>query len=193
MKKIVNLIEILFALILKNDLRSFIDLGCSYGSIAKAIKTNLPHMKVTGIDIASPYIKEAKKDSKGVKFSVKDIRKTGFKKNQFDMAFTLGTFIHVPKEDIKSAMEEVLRISRNCFFIESSVVLDEKATKKYDCKKYWEKRAAVKIKDENDTGTVYYFAHNYKKLFKELGVKYSETVTDPSTNTKVYTIWENQQ
>jgi ubiquinone/menaquinone biosynthesis C-methylase UbiE len=189
MKKIINLAEVVAKALDEKNGKSFLDIGCGFGSLAKAVKRLRPDLKVVAIDIAKPYIDYAKKDPQGVEFKIGDIRKLRFKKDEFDLVFTLGVFIHVPKKDIRRAIREALRVGRTGIHIESSKsVLRQSHVRKYRPKVYWTKRAFKQAPSRSDLGTKYYFAHDYAKLFNERKVQVRAIEIDPDTNTKIYFI-----
>lgn len=65
---------------------------------------------VTGIDISQGQIKEAKKRVPKGKFLKQDFRKTKFKDNSLDGIWCMGGFVHLPKAEIKKALNEFKRI-----------------------------------------------------------------------------------
>ena len=188
--------------------KSLIDIGTGWGEVPKKVKGLKPDMRIVGIDIAKTYIDEAKNDptllnimdmvrnpdliydtSFGVHFEVGDARKMKYKDKSFDMAFTCGTLIHIPKKEIKKTVREILRVAKHALFIESSVHLPGTRKMKYDPKSYWTLRAKRRYKNNSDDEIRYYFAHDYPKVFKELGLKHKVIRTfDKKTNTKAYLI-----
>jgi ubiquinone/menaquinone biosynthesis C-methylase UbiE len=65
---------------------------------------------VTGIDISQGQIKEAKKRVPKGKFLKQDFRKTKFKDNSLDGIWCMAGFVHLPKIEIKKALNEFKRI-----------------------------------------------------------------------------------
>lgn len=66
-------------IILKNKIKSVIDLGCGDGVFINSIKKEFPKIKVTGIDISPRRISGLKEKFLKDDFYVKDVCKTGLK------------------------------------------------------------------------------------------------------------------
>lgn len=185
--------DLLLNAILANDYNSVVDIGTGGGWALNEVYKKYPKMKLVGVDIANPCIDYAKKNriNKKIKFEVADIRfKTKYKNNEFDLAYTHGCFIHVPPDQIEKALTEVMRFSKAGLFIESSSTKAKKKGKfKYDAKKYWNSRSARNEFTEEDRETVYYFSHDYERLFKRLKMISLKIGLDKKTKTFAYFVW----
>ena len=87
--------------------------GCNIGNNLSKFPNDFD---VTGFDYNEYPIKLAKERHPNFKFQVEDITKTSFPENTFDLVFTRGVFIHLPEQDVKTAMNELVRISKKWIF-----------------------------------------------------------------------------
>lgn len=144
--------------------RSLIEIGCAYGEALYFIQKNYPDMKLTGVDISPTMILKAKgllKDS-GIDLMLVDGKTMPFEDNQFDIVYSHGMFVHVPPTEIHNYVSEAMRIAKVGRFMESS---------------YKENKME------------YYFAHDYGKIFDDLGYgHYIHSIQDPATNCNVYIV-----
>jgi SAM-dependent methyltransferase len=161
--------DCLVPLLKKHKCRSFLDVGCSYGGVAAKIKAIFPEMRVLGIDISRNFIREAKQMYPEIDYRVMDIRKP-LPVKKFDVAHTVGVFIHIQHENIEKAIRNVMRAAKVGLFTES-MGEEERGTLTYDPKVYWDYRCGKKEQGTIDANTQYYFCHNYRKLFKKLGFR----------------------
>lgn len=173
--------------------KNLIEIGCGFGASLMQLKTAFPEMDVTGVDISEGYLQMAKErlghlNPTFLKGNI--VEKQPFKDGEFDLAFTCGLFIHVPPKDIEKAISETMRIAKQGLFIESSKngTPKNELAPEYDPEIYWNERAKRSYADDRDQ-VQYYYAHDYKKLFNRLGLKWESLGTvDEASNTKVYWI-----
>lgn len=85
-----------------------LDVGCGVGYVAAALKELGHH--VTGVDLSSSALEQARKAGLIDQGSQEDIRNTSFASEQFDVVLCWSIFMLVP--DLKPAMREVQRILR---------------------------------------------------------------------------------
>lgn len=151
--------------------RSLIEVGCGYGEALKAIRTRFPHLALTGIDISPSMVERSRKELKNhpdIQFMETDGKSLPFKDEEFDIACTNVTLIHVPPPDIKRYITEIMRIARTARFYETAESRDSYGR------------------------TSYYFAHDYEALFKDLGLEHRvEAVLDEERHGKVYLVWKH--
>jgi len=86
--------------------KKVLDLGCGSGIVSKKIASF--EGKVKGIDLSPELIKIAKKENPKFDFYVGDVRKTPFKKNEFDVVYS-SLVAHYIK-DLNQLFKEVKRI-----------------------------------------------------------------------------------
>lgn len=99
-----------------------LDVGCGAGVMTKEIKRLRPDLKVYGIDNNPQAIKLAKKNTRGVKFSLDDAYHLPFKDNYFE-----ATFNHHVLEHLKSpsrALGEIFRVTKKGGKIYAAVPLE---------------------------------------------------------------------
>lgn len=144
--------------------QSLIEIGCAYGEALYHIHRTYPDMDLTGVDLSPTMILKARKllEGTGIDLLVVDGRTLPFGDNEFDIAYTHATLIHVPPPEVKNYIQEIMRVGKAGRFLESS---------------YGENRF------------VYYFAHDYGKIFSDLGYRYEvHRVTDPVLQSTVYLV-----
>lgn len=98
--------EILDKFELKN--KRILDVGCGFGNLIGEIKKIYPKNEFYGVDISRKNIKIARKNVRGVKFSVSDAEILGFKDSYFDILFCGDTIEHV--YNIENALSEFNRV-----------------------------------------------------------------------------------
>ena len=85
-----------------------LDAGCGAGGFAKAIKHHRPDLAVHGVDIAKDAIDFARKDTKGVVFSVGDLYKLSYKDRYFDGVVVEDVLEHLEKPE--AVIKEISRV-----------------------------------------------------------------------------------
>ncbi len=97
-----------------------LDVGCGKGYLLYEIKKILPYAKITGIDSSSYAIKNAKKEIKKNIFLRKAEQKYLFKREYFDLAISFGCFHNLEINDLKKALNEIQRVSKNTYVMVES-------------------------------------------------------------------------
>jgi glycosyltransferase involved in cell wall biosynthesis len=124
------------------DFKKVLEVGCGYGKCMEVIKRYFPNVHLVGVDISLELLKNLRQFlNRPSSVSVANALSLPFKDNMFDVVFTHGLFIHIPHDRINDCIREVMRVARIGLFIESSKGQD----------------------------TLYYFSHDYLKLFQGLG------------------------
>lgn len=104
--------EFIAGLAMKSNPARILEFGCSNGEILNYISVNSPEIKLTGIDISSRAIVEAKSKYSAIEFiSGGGEVLSEFKDNSFDTIFTAGTLIYIQPERISAVLREMLRLS----------------------------------------------------------------------------------
>lgn len=93
---------------LKNVKGKVLEVGCGGGGMIKAIGYYRHDLELTGLDISKFAIKEAKKNSKKVRFVVGDIYKLPFKDKTFDAVVAFDIVEHL--ENPEKAIKEIYRV-----------------------------------------------------------------------------------
>ena len=89
------------------------DAGCNIGNNLSAFPNN---QDVHGVDINEYAIEQAKKRYPSFKFNCTSIEQIPYTDSFFDVVFTRGVLIHIPKKNMKAAMDELYRISKKWIF-----------------------------------------------------------------------------
>jgi len=88
---------------------SVLEAGCNVGSNLK----NFPRTyNVQGFDMNKYAIDKCKKNFPEFEFKIGSINKVPYPDSSFDLVFTRTMLIHIPDEDMKSAMDELFRVTK---------------------------------------------------------------------------------
>ncbi len=88
------------------DKRDFLEIGAGTGRDSLFFKQN--GLSVTCIDITPSMIQLCLE--KGLIAYKMDVSKMSFKPDSFDAVFCMNSLVHMPKSELKSALEEIYRI-----------------------------------------------------------------------------------
>jgi ubiquinone/menaquinone biosynthesis C-methylase UbiE len=91
--------------------KKVIDLGCGAGRDAAVFVEN--GFDYTGIDVSKGMLKVASERVPKGKFEQMDFSKTNFPDNTFDGFWAAASFLHVPKKDVNTVLQEVKRITKD--------------------------------------------------------------------------------
>lgn len=133
---------------------NILEVGCGFGrNIRFLVDNKFPAEKITGIDISSTMIKQAKKYlvNKKVKLIEADIVNLPFRENEFFLTLSHGVLMHVAPKDIDKAVREIFRVTKDYFI----------------------------CVEQNYNGNEYTFVHDYRKIFSRSGGKIIESKKDP--------------
>jgi len=89
------------------------EIGCNIGNNLSEFPTNYD---VHGIDINEYALEQAKKNHPSFKFQYANGNKIPYEDSFFDVVFTRGVLIHIPKEDVEPVLLEMMRISKKWIF-----------------------------------------------------------------------------
>lgn len=103
-----------------NNKSKILDVGCGKAFILYEIKKILPNIKVVGFDISRHGIKNAPRDIRKNLFIHKAQTKYPFKNRYFDLAFTTGCFHNLEIDDLKFAIKEIQRVSKQTYIMVES-------------------------------------------------------------------------
>jgi glycosyltransferase involved in cell wall biosynthesis/chemotaxis methyl-accepting protein methylase/tetratricopeptide (TPR) repeat protein len=137
---------------------SVLDWGAGFGKILKEVRTALPDARLYGLDISATVLLDGHRhlfggspvalvESDGVHIPLRD--------KSVAVSYTHVSLIHVPHENIRTVLSELVRVTRDCILIgETSETAHE---------------------------NFYYYAHDYPALFAELGLHAEPLPVPPSS------------
>ena len=103
-----------------NNKSKILDIGCGKGFLLYEFKKILPEISICGYDISSYAIQNAKKEIKKNLFVYPAEKKTKFKSNYFDLAFSFATFHNLHLKDLIFSLKEIRRISKKSYVMVES-------------------------------------------------------------------------
>lgn len=92
--------------------KSVLEVGCNRGHNIACFSRYDKRSCLWGIDINNKSLRIAHELYRNVEFEETSVTDMPFKDNYFDLVFTAGLLIHIPPEDIKKAMIEIIRVSK---------------------------------------------------------------------------------
>lgn len=101
---------------LKDDAK-ILDIGCGKGFLLYEFMKLLPNAKVTGFDVSSYAIENAKEEVKGHLFCHKAQSLLPFRDNEFDLVLSFTTLHNLPVNELKSSLREIERVGRQKFIV----------------------------------------------------------------------------
>ncbi len=108
--------------LLPQDVKTLLDVGCGNGIFCNYVQQTNKQIQITGVDRSSSALKHVK-----TKKLIGDITNIPFNNNEFDCVVSLQVIEHLPVDDYKKALSELVRVSKKYILI--SVPLDEKIHK----------------------------------------------------------------
>ncbi len=85
-----------------------LDVGCGAGGKTIVLREKFPDYKFWACDISKEAIKLAKKDPRGIRFTVSDNRRLPYRSNMFDVVIMNSVLDHSTRPDL--AVKEVYRV-----------------------------------------------------------------------------------
>ncbi len=85
-----------------------LDVGCGSGVAARNLQEK--GLQVYGIDLSRNLLNLARVESPDSKFYFMDMQRIGFPENSFDGIWQVGSLLHLKKEDVPIALNEVNRV-----------------------------------------------------------------------------------
>ncbi|MBC8285653.1 MAG: class I SAM-dependent methyltransferase [Nitrospinae bacterium] len=99
-----------------SDSSCILDVGCGKGHLLYELKKILPGAKVKGIDVSEYAIENSKSEVQDC-LEIGDANKLSFEDDSFDFVFTINALHNLRIYDLKSAVKEIQRVSRNHSYI----------------------------------------------------------------------------
>ncbi|MEL7197774.1 MAG: class I SAM-dependent methyltransferase [Pseudomonadota bacterium] len=94
--------------------QTILDMGCGTGEQTLAYKRRFPSAKVTGVDVARPFVRfaHAYAESSGVTadFAERDAAATGYEDESFDLIVSIIMFHETTKAQVRDIMRECWRL-----------------------------------------------------------------------------------
>jgi len=131
-----------------------LDIGCAKGFMLYDFQQAIEGISVTGIDISEYAIANAKEEVKPF-LRVGNALKLPFKDNSFDLVISVTTLHNLNKEDMKTALAEVMRVTKKDAFITLDAYRDDEEKKRMEA---W-----------NLTALTMMHTDEWKQFFKETG------------------------
>lgn len=129
--------------------KNILEVGCGFGrNIKFLVDSGFPAKKITGVDISSSMLKQAREYLSGISIKLieSDASSLPFKDETFDLCLLHGILMHIPPDKIDATVKEIVRVS----------------------KEY------VLCVEQNYNGNKFTFVHQYTKLFLKYGGKVLE-------------------
>lgn len=95
---------------------SVLDVGCAKGFMLFDFQQLIPGIHVTGVDISSYAIENAKEEVRSF-VQTADARKLPFPDKSFDLVISINTLHNLAGRDLEIALQEVMRVSKGHAFI----------------------------------------------------------------------------
>jgi ubiquinone/menaquinone biosynthesis C-methylase UbiE len=136
-----------------------LEIGCGFGRNLKFLMENLSYQpKLVGFDISESMIGKAKEGvNDKVLLGCGDITSLPFRDRSYDLVYTHATLMHVPEEDVSTAIQELKRVAKKYL-----ILIEET---------YWSKgnlrRGTFKPNE-------YTFIYDYKMLASQSGLVIEE-------------------
>ena len=92
--------------------RTILDLGCGQGKPMILIKMRMKVKRAVGVDLFTPYLKEAKEQKIHDEYIISDIRKVRFKPRSFDIVLASHVLEHMPKSDALKVLNKMEKIAK---------------------------------------------------------------------------------
>ena len=131
-----------------------LEIGCGFGRNLKMLQTDLGWpCRLVGVDLSLPLLRKAREElGSTVPLLCGDIGRLPFLDKSFRTVVTHGVLMHVPPDQVRSAIAELVRVTDGTLWCIEEQVLTPRG-----------RGRSFSIND-------YTFAHDYLLLFKELGL-----------------------
>jgi SAM-dependent methyltransferase len=132
------------------------EIGCGFGRNLRMLRDQLGfHCRLMGSDLSLNLLSKARDEGLAVPLVCADVTRLPFADKAFETVFTHGVLMHVPPDHVRSALQELLRVTRKTLWcIEEHVAVPSARGRSLSINEYT-------------------FAHDYPALFDELGVRLS--------------------
>ncbi len=97
------------------DVRSVLDVGCSFGWAMKQLRSK--RRKVAGIEVARQAVEYCKR--RGLSCKLASATDIPWESNEFDLVMAIDILEHLRKEDVSLALKECCRVARKYFVFQA--------------------------------------------------------------------------
>ena len=94
------------------EVASVLEVGCNLGGNLQPLAELLPAARLAGIDVNETALRAARKAVPDADLRQGSAYEIPFGDASFDLTFTTGLLIHLPREGIGTAIDEIVRCSR---------------------------------------------------------------------------------
>ena len=98
-----------------NSKSKVLDVGCGKGYLLFELKLLIPEIEIKGIDISNYGIENAKPEVKKYISKYDAGKEFPFGDNEFDLLISINTFHNLEINELKSAIQESSRVSKNSY------------------------------------------------------------------------------
>lgn len=133
---------------------AILDVGCGKGFMLYDFQKLLPKAKLAGVDVSKYAVDNALPEVKPL-LSLGDAKALPYPDKSFDLVISINTAHNLPLEECKSALREMMRVTRKHAFLIVDAWRDEAERKRM---LMW-----------NLTALTYMSVDEWKKLFAEVG------------------------
>jgi len=136
-----------------------LEVGCGFGRNIKMLQQHLGYeCPMTGTDLSLRLLKKGREElGLTLPLVCGDITRLPFPDRSFETVFTHGVMMHVPPEGVRTAIRELVRVTRRTLWCIEEQVLTRRARSK-----------SFSINE-------YTFSHDYPALLNELGIRPART------------------
>jgi protein-L-isoaspartate(D-aspartate) O-methyltransferase len=96
-----------------------LDIGCGKGFLLAELKTLIPELEISGIDISTYAVDQAHGSIKG-RVLVGSCTTLPFEDLEFDLAVSLNVFHNLEAPDLEAALREIVRVSNKSYIVMES-------------------------------------------------------------------------
>ena len=100
-----------------NSKSKVLDVGCGKGYLLHEMKLLIPNLNIVGIDSSDYGLENAKEEIKPFIYKHKAEDRLPYKDKEFDLVISLGVFHNLRLSDLKIALSEVERVSRQGYLM----------------------------------------------------------------------------
>lgn len=129
------------------------EIGCGFGRNLSMLREQLGYpCRLVGADLSLKMLLRGRADGLDVPLACADVLRLPFADAAFETVFTHGVLMHVPPDQVRAALRELVRVTHKTLWcIEEQVALPSARGRSLSINEYT-------------------FAHDYLLLFKELGL-----------------------
>lgn len=131
-----------------------LDIGCAKGFMLYDLQRLIPGVEIRGVDISEYAVKNSKEEVRDY-LQVANAMHLPFEDNSFDLVISITTLHNLNKEDMKTALKEIMRVTKKDAFITLDAYRDDEEKKAMEA---W-----------NLTALTMMHTDEWKKFFKECG------------------------